>query len=119
MSAIRNDRLNEEIKKVISEIIRDMKDPRISPMCTVMNTETTPDLMYTKVNVSIYDEQAAREETVAALNHAASFISGEIGKRMKIRRLPKLTFVLDSSIEYSLHIAKLIDEINKVRKETD
>ena len=84
MSAIRGDRVNEEVKKTISEIIREMKDPRISSMTTLTGCEVTNDFKYAKVRVSVYDEDdAKRAATVDALNHAAGFISREIGNRMR------------------------------------
>ncbi len=114
MSAIRGDRMNEEVKKTISEVVREMKDPRISSMTTIMNVEVTKDLKYAKVRVSVYDENdEARKGTVSALNHAAGFIAREVGQRMDIRRLPSLKFILDDTIAYSVHIAKILDELHK------
>jgi len=113
MSAIRSDRLNEEAKKVLSEIIRELKDPRLSPMTTITQVEITNDLKYAKVHVSVYDEsEEARRDSVLALNHASGFIARELGKRMQIRRLPQLKFLLDTSIEYSVHIAKVLNSLS-------
>ena len=71
MSAIRQNRINEEVRKVLTEIIREMKDPRISPMTTLTSCEVTRDLKYAKVRVSVYSEnEAERKETVDTLNHA-------------------------------------------------
>lgn len=111
MSAIRTDRLNEEAKKTISEIIREMKDPRLSPMTTVTAVELTNDLKHGKVHISVYDEEETRVGSVAALNHASGFIARELGKRMQIRRLPELKFLLDTSIEYSVHIAEVLNSL--------
>ena len=113
MSAIRSDRLNEEAKKVLSEIIRELKDPRLSPMTTITQVEITNDLKYAKVHVSVYDEsEEVRSDSVLALNHASGFIARELGKRMQIRRLPQLKFLLDTSIEYSVHIAKVLNSLS-------
>ena len=113
MSNIRTDRLNEEAKKVLSEIIRELKDPRLSPMTTITQVEITNDLKYAKVYVSVYDEsEEARKDSVLALNHASGFIARELGKRMQIRRLPQLKFLLDTSIEYSVHIAKVLNSLS-------
>lgn len=112
--SIRYERLGEEVKKTLSEIIREMKDPRISDMTTVASVELTNDLKYAKVKVSVYDkDDEARKASVAALNGASGFIAREVGRRMEIRALPKFTFLLDESIEYSVYISKIIDEINK------
>ena len=113
MSAIREDRMNEEVKKTISEILREMKDPRISTMTTLTGCEVTRDLKYAKLRVSVYDEDdAKREATVDALNHAAGFIARELGGRMRIRAVPSLKFYLDNSIAYSVHIGKILDDLH-------
>ncbi|HMM32383.1 MAG TPA: 30S ribosome-binding factor RbfA [Clostridia bacterium] len=107
--SVRYERLNEELKKTISEIVRDLRDPRVTDMVTIMNVEVTNDLKWAKVMVSVYDtSEQARTEAVTALNNANGFVAREIGRRMQIRRLPQLKFVLDSSIEYSVHISKII-----------
>ena len=117
MANVRYDRMAEEIKKTISEIIREMKDPRISAMTTIMGVEVTNDLKQAKVKVSVYDkDDAVRQQSVDALNYAAGFITREIGRRMEIRALPKLKFTLDNSIEYSVHISKLIDDLHRGEK---
>jgi ribosome-binding factor A len=119
MANVRYNRIGEEIKKVLSEAIRELKDPRISPMTTIVAVEISSDLNLAKVKVSVYDEnEQTRSDSVLALNHAAGFLSREIGKRMEIRRVPQLRFILDNTIEYSAHISKIIDEINKPKGES-
>ena len=118
MSLKRMDRINEEVKKVLSEIIREMKDPRISPMTTIVMVEVTKDYKYAKVKVSVYDEDDfVRTETVKALNYAKGFIAHELGNRMDIRHLPDLKFMLDTSIEYSVHISGILDDLARQRQE--
>ncbi len=118
MSAIRQDRLNEEIKKAVSEVIGEMKDPRISPMTTITQAEVTNDLKHAKLMVSIYEaDEQVRKASVDALNHAAGFITRELGHRMQIRRLPTLKFILDTSIEYSVHIARILDTLHVEKQE--
>lgn len=120
MSAIRQDRMNEEVKKVVSEIVREMKDPRISQMATITKAEVTNDLKQAKLYVSVYEkEEAARKETVSALNHAAGFITRELGNRMQVRRLPSMKFLLDTSIEYSAHIASILNSLNIEKEDGD
>ena len=120
MPNIRYDRINEEIKKALSEIVREMKDPRISPMTTIMLVEATNDLKLAKVKVSVYDkDDAVRRETVASLNRAEGFIARELGRRIDIRRIPTLKFTLDDSIEYSVHIAEIIDRLQRERAKDD
>ena len=117
MSAIRSDRINEEVKKTLSAIVREMKDPRISPMTTLTGAEVTKDLKYAKISVSVYDkDDAVRQGTVDALNHAAGFIAHELGQRMLIRRVPSLKFRLDDSIAYSIHITEILNSMD-IKKE--
>lgn len=113
MSQIRCDRMNEEVKKTLTGVIRDMKDPRISPMATVTSAEVTKDLKYAKIAISVYDkDDAIRKETVDALNRAEGFIARELGQRMLIRRVPTLKFVLDESIAYSVHIQEILNTLD-------
>ena len=113
MSQVRSDRMNEEVKKTVSEIIREMKDPRISTMTTITQSEVTKDLKYAKLMVSVYAENDAdRKRTVEALNHAAGFIAHELGARMRIRCVPQLKFLLDESIAYSVHIGKILNDLH-------
>lgn len=120
MPSVRYDRMNEEIKKALSEIIRDMKDPRISPMTTVLLVEATNDLKIAKVRISVYDKSDdVRRETVAQLNRAEGFIARELGKRVDLRRIPTLKFSLDDSIEYAVHISEIINKLQSERKKDD
>ncbi len=108
----RYDRVGEEIKKGLSDVIRELKDPRVSPMTTIITSDVTSDLMLCKVRVSVYDkDEQIRKDTVEALNHASGFIARELGRRIDIRRIPKLVFVKDDSIEYSVHISRVINEV--------
>lgn len=117
MSAIRTERLNEELKKTISEVIRELKDPRLSDMTTVTSVDMTKDQKYAKVRISVYDQDdAKRKGSVDALNHAAGFIGREVGRRMLIRNVPQMKFILDDSIAYSIRISQLIDSLHAGEK---
>ena len=117
MPSVRYDRINEELKKALSEIVREMKDPRISPMTTILRVEATNDLKLAKVKVSVYDKSDdISKETVAQLNRAEGFIARDLGKRVDIRRIPTLKFTLDDSIEYAVHISEIINQLNSERK---
>ena len=120
MGFTRVDRINEEIKKALSDVIRDMKDPRISPLTTVMRAEATNDLKQCKVWISVYDRNdEVRSETVAQLNRAEGFIAREMGRRIDLRHIPKFIFKLDDSIEYSVHISEILSGLDISRKESD
>ena len=113
MANNRTERLNEEIKKTLSGIIFDMKDPRISSMTTISECNVTRDLKYCKVSVSVYDtDEQVRKDTITTLNNAAGHIGWELGKRMQIRASPKFKFVLDEGIAYSVHIADILSKLD-------
>ena len=120
MAFKRFDRINEEIRKALSEVIRDMKDPRISPLTTIMRAEATNDLKQCKVLVSVYDkDDAVRHETVAQLNRAEGFIAREVGRRIDIRHIPTFMFKLDDSIEYSVRISEILNGLDIPKEEED
>lgn len=120
MGFSRFDRINEELKKALSEVIRDMKDPRISPLTTVMRAEATNDLKQCKVMISVYDkDDEARQGTVAQLNRAEGFIAREVGRRIDLRHIPTFEFKLDDSIEYSVRISEILSRLESERKESD
>ena len=114
------ERLAEELKKTISAIIFDMKDPRIPTVTSVTSLDVTPDLKYAKAHVSVYSEDAeSAGETISALNHAAGFIQREVGHRMTIRRVPQIKFVKDDTIAYSVHISEVLRSLHKEEPRND
>ncbi len=107
-------RINEEIQKELSEIIRaDIKDPRLSIMTTVVAVETTPDLKYCKILISVLGDDEQKKSTIEALKNAGGFIRKELATRINLRNTPELTFKLDESVEYAIKMSKLIDKVNK------
>jgi ribosome-binding factor A len=117
MARIRMERINEEVKKAISEVIREeLKDPQISKICSITSCEVTGDLKYAKVFVSVYDTDKRRERTLQALSRASGFIGHELGKRLDLRRIPQLIFKLDTNIEYGIRMASLIDSVARSDK---
>ena len=120
MGFTRFDRINEELKKALSDIIRDMKDPRISPLTTVMRAEATNDLKQCRVMISVYDkDDAVRTETVRQLNSAEGFIAREMKRRIDLRHIPTFEFRLDDSIEYSVRISEILNRLDAERKEAE
>jgi len=116
--SIHSERLNAEFKRALSEVIRDtIKDPRLSPLCSVAKVEITKDQKYAKVYVSIFDaDEDRRASSVDVLNAAAGFIAKELNSRIRMRRIPVLQFVLDNSIEYSVRISKVLNELGVGRE---
>ncbi len=118
MSYQRSERISEEIRKEINAIIRnDVKDPRISILFSIIKTEVTKDLRHAKVYVSVLGTDDEKNQTIEGLKRASGYIRKELGSRIEIRYIPELHFVLDSSIEHSIEIAKKLEEIRKSQEE--
>lgn len=112
---MRKDRISaiqSEFKRVLSDIIKnEMKDPRISEMASVTHVELSRDLKYAKAYISVYDSEKLKKSTIETLAHAEHFIKNEVGARMRMRRLPEIRFILDTSIEYSSKISEILKKV--------
>ena len=107
-------RINDEIKKELSEIIRaDLKDPRVGVITSVIKTETTTDLRYCKVYVSVLGDDDKKQEVMSVLKGASGFMRSLIARRINLRITPELHFILDDSLDYSFKIDKILKDINK------
>lgn len=111
MAMHRTDRINEEYKHTVAQILRDIKDPRVPVMTSIIGVSVTPDLKFAKIAVSIMADEQQTKEAIKALNNAKGFVRKEVSNRMKIRYSPEITFVADSSIEYGAHIQSLLKKI--------
>ncbi len=113
-NSIKNTRINGEVQKVLSTLIsREIKDPRINPMTSVVSVEVSPDLKTARVYISVLGDEESKEETRKGLKSAASFMRGQLARTLNLRNTPELTFIIDNSIEYGVHMSHLIDEVNK------
>ena len=111
-NSIKNTRINNEVQRELSEIIsREVKDPRIHPMTSVVSVEVTPDLKYCKAYISVLGGEEAGKDTIQGLRSAVGFIRNQLARRVNLRNTPELTFILDQSIEYGVHMTRLIDEV--------
>ena len=109
--SIKIERLNNEFQEVISEILkREVKNPNLN-FVTITGCDITNDLSFCKVYFTVLDKD--KDETLNELKKSASFIRGEISKRIEIRHTPELIFVFDKSIEYGNKIEKIIKQINE------
>ncbi|HOJ11987.1 MAG TPA: 30S ribosome-binding factor RbfA [Clostridiales bacterium] len=107
-------RISEEIKREISNIIQnELKDPRLPEFVSVVSVNTTRDLRYARVYVSVFGNDEKKKSAMEGLRNAAGFIRREIGQRIKLRYTPELQFELDNSIEHGIYINKLINETVK------
>jgi len=111
-SNIKSTKTNEEVRRVLAEIIRsDVKDPRISSMCSVVSVDVTRDLKLAKVYISVLGDEAAVENTMKGLKSSAGFIRNRLAQRLNLRNTPELNFVSDQSIAYGVSMTKKIDEV--------
>lgn len=112
-NSIKYSRMNGEVQRELSRIIaREIKDPRIHPMTSVVSVDVTPDLKYAKVFVSVLGNDEEKEKTQEGLKSAASHIRSQLAKSLNLRNTPELVFVMDDSIEYGVNMSKRIDELN-------
>lgn len=112
MSFQRIDRISEQARRDIDAIIREeLHDPRITGTYSVTRVDVTRDLSYAKVYVSVLEEDK-RKDLIAALKHAAGYVRRELGRRMAIRHAPELIFVDDKNIEYGIHIASVLKNVD-------
>lgn len=109
----RANRVAEQMKQELTDIIgRRMKDPRLG-FVTVTSVDVTGDLQQAKVYITVLGNSEEKEATLEALQNGSGFIRSEIGERIRLRKVPELSFIFDESIEYGNRIEKLISEINK------
>ncbi len=110
--SIKNIRINSEVQRELGNIIRsEVKDPRISPMTTVVEVDVTPDLKYCKAYISVLGSEEEREQTMAGLRSAEGYIRSRLAQSVNLRNTPEITFISDQSIAYGVHMSKLIDEV--------
>ena len=111
-NSIKYPRINGEVQKELSRIIsREIKDPRISPMTSVVAVEVAPDLKQCKAYISVLGDKDAQDATLAGLKSAIGFIRRELARTVNLRNTPEIHFVLDQSIEYGVNMSKLIDDV--------
>lgn len=111
-NSIKNTRINGEVHRELSRIIsREIKDPRIYPMTSVVDVEVTPDLKYCKAYISVLGDTKAQEDTMAGLKSASAFIRKELARSVNLRNTPELIFVMDQSIEYGVNMSKKINDV--------
>lgn len=113
MAKHRINRINEEMKKELANIIQnEIRDPGIKAMVSVTGVNVTTDLKYAKIYLSIFSPDKAEEkETLKALNKAKGFIRKRLSATLNLRNTPELTLIEDTSIDYGMHIDSLLADI--------
>ncbi len=111
MASNRINRINEEIQKELSSLIRNLKDPRVQDtMISITRVEATPDLRYAKVYASFLQEEKAAD-ALKGLKSASGYLRRELGAALKLRYTPELMWALDDSITYGAKMLKLINSL--------
>ena len=111
-NSIKNTRINGEVQRELANIIRGgIKDPRISPLTSVVAVEVAPDLKTCKAYISVLGDSEAQKATLAGLKSAEGYIRRERAHTVNLRNTPEIRFILDQSIEYGVHMSKIIDEV--------
>ena len=112
MASNRKGRINEELQRELSSLIRTLKDPRVQQsMVSVTKVEATGDLRYAKVYISVLDKEKSKE-TIKGLKSAAGFMRREIGSRLQLRYTPELIFEEDDSIAYGAKMFSLLRSLD-------
>ena len=119
MASNRIGRINEEIRQELASLLRSLKDPRVQQsMVSVTAVETTTDLRYAKVFISVLDKDRT-QETLKGLKSAGGWLRRELGARLRLRCTPELVFTEDTSIGYGAHIADLLASLNIPKEESE
>ena len=117
MASNRKGRINEELQRELSSLIRTLKDPRVQQsMVSVTKVDATGDLRYAKVYISVLDKDKSKE-TIKGLKSAGGFLRREIGSRLQLRYTPELQFIGDDSIQQGAHILEVLRDPTRVKPE--
>ena len=116
MASYRIDRITEDIKRELTSILREVKDPRVSSMLSIVKVDVSGDLSYAKIYVSSIEGEAASKESVKGLKAASGFIRKRLGESLKLRKTPELRFVADTSIEKGF---ELFDKLRSIEAKSD
>lgn len=111
MASNRIGRINDEIRRELSELLRSVKDPRVSgSMLTITHVDTTTDLRYARVYVTALD-RTGEKDLMKGLKSASGFLRRELGQRLDLRYTPELQFLADDSIAHGAHILDMLHHV--------
>lgn len=119
MAGYKLGRITSDIKLALSELLREVKDPRVSKLLSIVKVDLSGDLSYATVYVSAIEGYEATVASVKALKGASGFLRRELGARLKLRKVPELRFVADDSINISANISKIIDSFKEENKDEE
>lgn len=118
MPSYKIDRVTEDVKRELSAILREVKDPRVKDcFLSIVRVEVTSDLSYCTVYVSTMEGMERTKTAVTGLKSAAGYIRRELGKRLSLRHVPEMVFKPTDSIEYGAHISKVLSDLETEKTE--
>ncbi len=109
MAGFKINRVTSDIKLALSDILREVKDPRVSKLLSIVKLDVSGDMSYATVYVSAIEGKEKTVESVRALKNAAGYVRRELGARLKLRKVPELRFIADDSIEVSANISRIVN----------
>ena len=119
-NSIKNTRVNAEVQRELSNILREgIKDPRVAPMASVVAVEVAPNLKTCKAYISVLGDEKAQQDTLKGLTSAEGYIRRALARTVNLRNTPEIRFIMDQSIEYGVHMSKLIDDVNNSSMEEE
>lgn len=112
MAGFKHGRITSDIQMTMAQLLREVKDPRVSPLIGVVKVDVSGDLSYATVYVSAIEGYEATCESVKGLKSAAGYLRRELGARLRLRKVPELRFVADDSILKSAHIMQIMESFD-------
>ena len=119
MPSFKIGRAAADIQRELAQLFREMKDPRVSKLLSIVKVDVTNDLSYATVYVSAIEGYEATVQSVKALKGAAGYLRRELGARLKLRKVPELRFIADDSIGHSAKISKIIESFKEENNEQE
>ena len=119
MANFKVSRMEEDVRRELTDIMRSLKDPRISGLITIIKVELSSDYSSCKVYVSSMEGLEKAKEAAKGLSHGAGFIRREIGSRLKMRRTPEFRFIPDNTTEYSASISRILNDLKQEEKNNE
>ncbi len=119
MAGFKINRITSDIKLCLSELLREVKDPRVSKLLSIVKVDVSGDLSYATIYVSAIEGYEQTVTSVKALKGAAGFLRREMGARLSLRKVPELRFIADDSIEQSANISRIIEGFGGEKKDEE
>ena len=113
MPSHRMGRTTEDIRRELTAIFRELKDPRVQGLISIVRVDVSSDLSYCTVYISAMEGMEHAKQATQGLKSASGYIRRELGQRIKLRRSPQIQFIADDSIEHSAHINQIIHDLHK------